>query len=161
MVKLVADRLEQSARQVSRSGSFELPCSAETAFPLFSPEGERDWVTGWDPRPVFPAKISFEPETVFREGAGDNEAVWTIVDADWKNYRAEYVRVAPAAHTAHIVVKVEPFKARRSKVTVKYTVTGFGANAETVLEAFSEEAYAAKMRDWQRWIVAYFAHQGS
>ncbi|HEY1657864.1 MAG TPA: hypothetical protein VGG14_05935 [Candidatus Sulfotelmatobacter sp.] len=118
-------------------------------------------MTGWDPKPVFPEKISFEPDTVFREGKGDNEAIWTIVDADWKTYRAEYVRVAPASHTAHIVVKVEPFEAKRSEVTVNYMVTGFEANAETVLEAFSEEAYAAKMRDWQRRIVAYLGHQGS
>lgn len=39
--------LAQGARQVRRSGSFELPCSTDTAFPLFSPEGERAWVKDW------------------------------------------------------------------------------------------------------------------
>lgn len=142
----------KSVRQVSRSGGFELPCSAEVAFPLFSPEGERDWVTGWGPQPMFPGKISFKPDTVFREGTGHSEAIWTIVDADWKTYRAEYVRVAPVSHAAHIVVEVEPLEAKRSRVTVSYTVTAFGAGSESLLEAFSEHAYSAKMRDWQRWI---------
>jgi hypothetical protein len=150
MAALANGALLKSARQVSRSGSFELPCSAELAFPLFSPEGERDWVTGWDPRPVFPEKIAFERNTVFREGKGDNDAIWMIVDADWKTHRAEYVRVASASHAARIVVKVEAQGTERSNVKVSYTVTAFGANAESLLDAFSEEAYAAKMREWQK-----------
>jgi hypothetical protein len=151
MAKLTTGSLVgKSARQISRSGSFELACSADVAFPLFSPEGERDWVTGWEPRPVFPQKIVFERDTVFREGNGDDDAIWTIVEVDWATHRAEYVRVAPAWHTAHVVVKVEDPEKERSKVSVSYVVTAFGANAERLLDAFSEEAYAAKMRDWQR-----------
>lgn len=151
----------EPARQVSCTGSFELPCNAQVAFPLFSPEGERGWVTGWDPRPVFPEKIAFERDTVFREGKGDNDAIWMIIDADWKDYRAEYVRVAPASHTAHVVVKVTALEAERTTVTVSYTVTAFGANAGIMLEAFSEEAYAAKMHDWEKRIVVYPRRKGS
>jgi hypothetical protein len=145
----------ETVKQVSRTGSFELPCSADTAFPLFSPEGERDWVRGWSPTPVFPDRIEFARDTVFREGSSGEEAVWTIVDADWKTHRAEYVRLAPDSHTARIVVKVEPLGAERSRVVVNYTVTAFGERPEKFIDAFSEEAYAAKMRDWQKQISAY------
>ncbi len=149
----------ESARQVTRIGGFELPCGAEVAFPFFSPEGERDWVTGWDPRPVFPETIVFGRDTVFRQGQGDDDAIWTIIDADWKTHRTEYVRVAPASHAAHIVVKVESLAAEWSKVVVSYAVTAFGASANTLLESFSEDAYAAKMLDWQRRIGAYLQHR--
>lgn len=162
MAVLVHDiSVKESAWQISRSGNFDLPCNARVAFPLFSPEGERNWVTGWDPRPVFPENIVFERDTVFREGKGDNDAIWTIVDADWNTHRAEYVRVAPASHTAHIVVKVEVLEADRTKVTVSYTVTAFGSNWGTLLEAFSEDAYAAKMREWERQIGAYLGRERS
>jgi hypothetical protein len=144
-----------AARQVSRTGSFDLPCSAETAFPLFSPEGERDWVKGWAPTPVFPDKIEFARDTVFREGSAGEKAVWTILDADGQAHRAEYVRLAPHSHTAHIIVKVERLGAERSRVSVSYTVTAFGEDAASLMAAFSEEAYAAKMRDWQKQISAY------
>ncbi|MGO9166703.1 MAG: hypothetical protein ACLP56_07505 [Candidatus Sulfotelmatobacter sp.] len=146
---------QETAQQVSRTGSFELPCAADTAFPLFSPEGERDWVQGWDPKPVFPDKIEFARDTVFREGKAGEEAVWTILDADRQTRRAEYVRLAPNSHTAHIVVKIEPLGAERSKVVVSYTVTAFGEHAASLVAAFSEEAYTAKMRDWQQRIAAY------
>jgi hypothetical protein len=143
------------ARQVSRSGSFDLPCSADTAFPLFSPEGERKWVKGWDPQPVFPETIIFGRDTVFREGQAGEEAVWTILDADWRTHRAEYVRLAPGSHAAHIIVKIEPFGAERSHVVVSYTITAFGEHAAVVLEAFSETAYTARMGNWQQQISAY------
>jgi hypothetical protein len=144
----------KAAQHVSRVGSFELPCAADTAFPLFSPEGEREWVKGWAPTPVFPERIEFARDTVFRQGKGEEEAVWTIIEADWRTHRAEYVRVAPNSHTAHIVVKVEPLGHERSRVVVSYTVTAFGEDATSLVEAFSEEAYAAKMRDWQKQISA-------
>ena len=146
---------QKAAQQVRRSGSFDLPCNADTAFPLFSPEGERDWVDGWDPQPVFPDRIEFSRDTVFKEGPAGEEAVWTIVDADWQTHRAEYVRVAPGSHTGHILVKIEPVDAERSRVTVSYTVTAFGENSASLLAAFSEEAYAAKMRGWKDKISAY------
>lgn len=143
-----------TAQQVRRSGSFELPCSADTAFPFFSPEGEREWVKGWNPTAVFPGTIEFRRDTVFREGPPGDEAVWTIVDADRKNHRAEYVRVAPRSHAARIVVQVEALGAERSRVTVTYTITAFGEDMAALVEAFSEEAYAGKMVSWRDQISA-------
>ncbi len=159
VIVLASTKEIEAAQQISRIGSFELPCSPEDAFPLFSPEGERGWVPGWDPQPVFPATIAFARDTVFREGKGDQEATWTIVDADCQTHRAEYIRLAPASHAAHIVVKVEPLGQESSSVTVTYTVTAFGEHARSLLENFSAEAYAEKMQNWQRWIAAYLKSQ--
>jgi len=143
------------AQQVSRTGSFDLLCGVETAFPLFGPEGERSWVKGWDPRPVFPDAVAFQRDTVFREGHEGEEALWTIVEVNWTEHRAEYVRFAPASHSAHIVVQVEPNSADCSHVVVQYVVTAFGPSAEAQLESFSETKYAERMRNWQSQISAY------
>lgn len=137
----------RSAQQVSRSGEFDLGCDAVKAFPLFSPEGERHWIQEWDPQPVFPDTIAFARDTVFREG----EALWTIVDVDWQAFRAEYVRVAPS-HAVHIVVKIESLGSGGCRVAVSYNMTAFGESAAALLEEFSENAYAAKMENWERQI---------
>ena len=150
-----------AARQVGREGGFDLNCDAETAFPLFSPQGERAWIKDWDPRPLFPDTIAFRKGTVFREGTGEEDAVWTIVDADWQQHRAEYVRVAPASHTAHIVVRVEAKGAGCSHVVVSYTITAWGERAGVLLEAFSEKAYATRMQNWQRMIGECMGRQNS
>jgi len=148
-----SDFAPRAARQVHRTGSFELPCGADTAFSFFSPEGEREWVKGWNPTPVFPDRIEFSRDTVFREGPPGDEAVWTIVDANWEMHRAEYVRVAHRSHTGRVVVKIEPGSGDRCKVVVEYTITAFGATMATLIETFSEEAYAAKMRAWKEQIT--------
>ena len=146
---------QTQAQQVARSGEFELACGADEAFPFFSPEGERSWVAGWNPQPVFPGTIAFCRDTVFRQGEGDDEAIWTIVDVDAESHRAEYVRLAPASHSAHIVVEVQHLTSENSRVIVTYAITTFGKGSAPLLEAFSESAYAEKMRNWQRQISAH------
>ncbi len=158
---MITSTSKNGAQQVSRSGGFDLPSSADAVFSLFTPEGERGWIKGWNPRPVYPDEILFARDTVFREGSGDGEAVWTILDADWRIHRAEYVRVAPASHTAHIVVKVDSLDADRSHVTVSYTVTTFGESASALLESFVEAAFVEKMRNWQRLATEYLATSNS
>jgi hypothetical protein len=135
-------------RQVHRTGAFDLDCDADTAFPLFSPEGEREWVSVWDPEPVFPDQITFARDTVFREGKGADQALWTIVDVDWQIHRAEYVRLAPASHSGHIIVEVESTGPSRCRVVVSYVITVLGEGHARLLDAFSEAAYAAKMQEW-------------
>jgi hypothetical protein len=53
------------------------------------------------------------------------------------------------------VVKIEALGSEHSRVVVSYTVTAFGEHAASLVAAFSAEAYAAKMRDWQQQIVAH------
>lgn len=141
--------LLSGATQIHRSGGFELECNVDVAFPLFSPEGEREWVKGWDPEAVFPKTIAFARDTVFRTGEGNDAAVWTILDVDGEAHRAEYLRTATGSHTARILVQVESVGSERSRVTVDYVVTAFGNEADRILDSFSEEAYAARMRDWR------------
>jgi hypothetical protein len=148
-----------SAQQVRRAAAFDLNCDIDIAFPFFSPERERAWIDDWDPKPVFPDQIAFSRDTVFRQGTGSEEALWTIVDVDWQTHRAEYVRFAPASHSAHIIVKIEPAGSGRSRVVVSYAITVFGADQSCVLDAFSEDGYAAKMQNWKQRITALLANR--
>lgn len=148
----MSSSLQRSAQQVIRTGGFDLPCDADTAFPLFSPEAEREWVPCWNPIAVYPETIAFTTNTVFRLGQGSEESIWTILEADSQTHRAEYLRVAPASHTARISVRIEPVSPNHSRVIVSYAVTAFGENTSTVLEPFSDGAYAQRMRDWQQQI---------
>ena len=148
-------------QQVIRTGGFELPCDADTAFPLFSAEGERLWIKEWNPHPVFPETIEFRRDTVFRQGEGAESAVWWTVDVDWTRHRAEYVRVAAESHAAHIIVKVDANGPQRCYVRVDYSVTSLTEQGETLLASFAEDAYATKMRNWQRQIENYLATLGS
>ena len=144
------------AQQFHRTGTFTLPCSADSAFPLFSPEGERLWIKTWDPQPIYPDTIEFRRETVFREGEEFHDSLWTILDADLVAHRAEYVRHEANSHAAHIIVKIDATP-QGCQVSVSYILTVFGPKADKLAEAFSESAYAEKMRNWQGWITEYLS----
>jgi len=159
MSSLAVTSAMDRAQQIHCTGGFDLDCDAHTAFPFFSPEGEREWVSNWDPKPVFPDQVAFTRDTVFREGKGAHEALWTIVEVDWQIRRAEYVRLAPASHSAHIVVEVESRESNRCHVVVSYVITAFGEGQTRLLDAFSEDAYAAKMREWKQRITACLANR--
>ena len=148
------------AQQITRTGSFALPCSVDVAFPLFSPEGERLWIKTWNPQPIYPDTIEFRRDTVFREGEANHESLWTILDADPIAHRAEYVRHAQNSHAAHIIVKVDPAR-DGCQVIVTYILTAFGPHTAELAASFSESAYAEKMRNWKCQLIDYFSRRRS
>jgi hypothetical protein len=78
---------------VVREGLFELDTSVDRALLLFTPEGKRAWVKGWDPKPVYPpqADVAFETNAVFRVDQDGERSLWTIVAADLQKHIAEYI----------------------------------------------------------------------
>jgi hypothetical protein len=107
---------KETAGQVVREGSFELDASAQTALVLFTPEGERFWVKGWDPKPVYPPRegVVFKANSVFRVDQGGEHSLWTIVEADLQAHVAEYIYVVEGERLSRVRVQVEPLAAQRS-----------------------------------------------
>lgn len=147
------------AEQVTRSGEFELPCDADTAFPFFSPEGERRWVDGWNPQPVFPAAdgVTFATDAVFRLEMGGERSVWVVLNVDLRARVAEYVYVVENSRVARVRVEATTVVAERSAVAVSYTITALSEGGNEFVREFTEEAYAQKMRDWQKRVSAVLA----
>lgn len=117
---------------------------------MFTPEGEREWVDGWDPKPVYPADTArFSRDTVFRL-QNTETSMWTIVRADAIRHAAEYVYVAEGSRVAHIHVDVRDISTEHSRVEVRYVVTSFSEHGDLFVQGFTEQAFAEKMRDWER-----------
>jgi len=144
------------AEQITRDGEFELPCAADTAYPLFSPEGETHWVPGWSAKPVFPIdKMPLETDAVFVTEEPHGPATWMISSVNKDTWRTEYVAFEPKSHCGHITVRVEAIATERCCVHARYTITAFGEHKQEFMQAFSEEGFAARMQRWKRWIETY------
>ena len=78
--------------QAQNEAHFELEASADQAFPFFSHEGERPWVPGWDPKPVYPAQstVAWQADAVFLIEGTTERMVWTVLNVDQKQHIAEY-----------------------------------------------------------------------
>jgi hypothetical protein len=145
-----------SSPQIVREGSFELNSSADKAMPFFTPEGERAWVDGWNPKPIFPAveSVAFQTNAVFRLDHGGEQSLWTILEANLKDRVAEYVYVVEGERLSRVRVHIEPLTSSHCNVHVRYVHTALSEKGLDFIATVTEEAYSQKMRDWQRMISA-------
>ena len=149
-------RSKKTTEQVVREGSFELDTSADRALLFFTPEGERAWVKGWDPKPVYPpqAGVVFKANSVFRVDQDGERSLWTIVEADLREHIAEYVYVVEGERLSRVRVQIQPLSEDHCRVSVHYVHTATSEKGLHFVASVTEEAYAQKMRDWRRMVSA-------
>ncbi len=143
----------KEARQVVRTGSFELPYAPESVMPLFTPEGHRKWVEGWDAKAVFPAQsIEYFPNSVFTTGPENDLVVWTVLEANPD--RAEYVHTMGSSAVGRIRVQTAPSDGG-CRVSTTFVVTALDERGTKMMEQhFTEAAFAEKLSNWKRRISA-------
>ena len=143
--------------RVERAGVVAMALSAEEAFLLFSAEGERRWVAGWDPRYPHPAASGAGEGLVFQTTHRDGRtATWVQTRHEPAAGAASFVYVVPGHHTAIVDVVVAPDGEGRSKASVRYRMTSLSSGGDDFVRAFGE-TFADTMAHWaeaiQRHIV--------
>lgn len=116
-----------------RQGGFELPCSPATALPLFTPEGERRWVSGW--RPEYLSGASDEVGAVWRTALG-GDTTWITTDRDAE--RVRYARVSSNGTAGLVEVLCGP-AGEGTSVRVTYDLTACTAAGVDALRRFATD----------------------
>jgi hypothetical protein len=150
---MTATNAEASTWRVEQKGSFELPMTAETAFPLFSPEGERLWVPQWNPTPIFPVDdvVRWQTNAVWSIVRDGEPLTWWTVEVDHKNRNASYVHFS-TGRAVRVNVHVEPIRPSACRVQVEYIITATSPEGERhVSQACNMEA---RMTQWKNLIEA-------
>lgn len=150
------DRCVPALRTVQR-GSFELPLDAAAAFDLFTAEGERRWVEGWDPT-VLSACGGTEAGAVFLTDHGGEHSIWTVIEADRSAGKLMYSRVTPGRRAGTVGVEISPIT-DGARVNVAYDLTALGPDGEAAVMAMDREGYAAMLAEWRRLILAVLPEQ--
>ena len=147
---------KKTTEQVVREGSFELDTSADRALQFFTPEGERAWVKGWDPKPMYPpqAGVMFKANSVFRVDQDGERSLWTIVEADLQEHIAEYIYVVEGERLSRVRVQIQPLSGEHCRVRVHYVHTATSEKGLRFVASVTEESYAQKMQDWHRLVSA-------
>jgi hypothetical protein len=138
---------------VEHTGDFVLPFSRDEAFPLFSPEGERSWVPGWDPEYLHPGKPSSQPGTVFRTTHHGEETLWLILQYDPRKAVAEYARITPGSRLGTVKVECTGEIGGATRVRVRYSLTAVSAAGNAVLAGLTADGYARMLEEWRVMIV--------
>jgi hypothetical protein len=149
-------RRNKTNEQVVRDGSFELDISADRALRFFTPEGERAWAKGWDPKPIFPSQpdVAFKTNSVFRLDHKEERSLWTIIEADLQAHVAEYICVVEGERLSRVRVQIQPLSGERCRVHVRYVHTAISEKGLHFVASVTGASYAKKMEDWRRMVSA-------
>ncbi|HSM08063.1 MAG TPA: SRPBCC family protein [Gemmatimonadota bacterium] len=145
---------------IERFTTMRVPVEPAEALPLFTPEGERAWVAGWDPEPVHAPGGSLSREgAVFRTTHGGEETVWLVQRVDASQGAADYVRITPGNRLGTVHVRCTDDGEGGSNVEVGYRLTALSPAGEEALDAITPEAFEADIRGWQAAIEGLLAER--
>lgn len=144
-------------RTLTLRGRVLVAAEVADVFPLFSPEGEKLWVPGWDPEFLDPPEPGWERGQIFRTREETGEAVWIVTRLDRAEHRAEYHRVEPGRYVARVTVDCRPLPDRRTEASIGYSYVGLSESGNREIAAMTEHAYDAKLSRWTDWIARHLA----
>ena len=140
-----------------RTHSFDIALPATEAFSFFTPEGERSWAPGWDPRYVYPRGPDPEKGTVFTTGEGAEKTLWLISRYEPAVGEVEYVRITPGNRLAIVHVHCAALDSSSTRVTVSYEYTGLSDAGNDYVRSMDEAAYREFIESWGEAIRAAIA----
>jgi hypothetical protein len=132
-------------------GAFEIAIDAAHAIELFTPEGERRWVEGWEPHYPDPDRDRRAAGTAFVTRSEDGERFWLITAAAESSMA--YSRFDPRGIVAAIEVVCTPVSDAVTRVDVSYTLTALNRAAEADIAEFAA-GYDGYLAGWKRAIEA-------
>ena len=143
------------AEHGERAHDFVLALPMSQAFELFTPEGERLWAAGWEPRYLHPADGRATRGMVFTTGHGGEETIWTMMRHEPASGLVEYLRVTPGSRVGRVLVHCTALDLSRTRVNVVYEFTGLtGAGNARIRELLDPARYRDFIESWAKEIEA-------
>ena len=138
---------------LNRSAELTVGLPPHEAMALFTPEGERRWAEGWDPRYPEPDRRD-GPGAVFATAHGSQETTWIMVDDRHDGVR--YARVTHGLTAGTVAVDVIAAEHDKTRVRVTYDLTALTPSGEAWL-AHLDAGYLSEIASWATHIAAALA----
>lgn len=136
---------------MTAEAGFELALGAKDALALFTAEGERRWVPGWEPERMGGDGTG----SVFVTRMGGAETLWIVVDYDPVRGVARYARHIAGTQAGLVEVQCADHGAGRCMVRVRYSLTPLSESAVAAVAEFLDPArFADAIANWKRLIIA-------
>lgn len=144
---------------VKHSVSFEISQPPKTIFPLFSAEGEKLWVPGWNYENIM-GSIDLHEDYVFMTTSHDHaasDAIWLIKRYEPDNYLVQFYKVEPGEKVGVIEVRCFKLGESRTMVQVTYEYIGLSRSGDEFISQFSSSKYNDFITEWKTLLLKYFA----
>ena len=145
-------------KSISHTNSFEIEIPIEDLFPLFSPEGEKDWVPGWDYENVM-GTTELSEDYVFLTKSHDHgtrDAIWIVKKYDVNSHFVQFYKIEPKDKIGVVTVKCTKIKEKKTIVQVTYKYIALSQSGENFISEFNESVYEEFISKWQTLLSNYF-----
>ena len=143
---------------VKHTADFEITQPIDILFPLFSAEGERLWVPGWDYENIMGASDLHE-DYIFLTKNHDHAstgAIWLVKQYKPKSYFVQFYKVEPDDKVGIITVQCTKMHKSLTKVEVSYEYIGLSKKGDDFIESFTPAEYKEFIAEWNCLLVSYF-----
>ena len=147
---------------VKHTEVFEVDLPIEHTFPLFSPEGEKAWVPGWDYENVM-ATTQLCEDYVFLTQTHDHataDAVWIVKRYEPEKYLVEFYKIEPADKLGVVVVKCRDLGSDKAEVCITYKYIALSERGERFIATFTKDVYADFIGKWKSLLLRYTEGRG-
>lgn len=146
---------------VKHTASFKIQEPVNVLFPLFSAEGEKLWVPGWDYENIM-GSTGLHEDYVFVTKCHDHaasDAVWVVKRYEPEHYLVQLYKIEPEEKLGIIEVQCFELENSLTKVQVTYEYIGLSATGNEFIADFSLEKYETFIGEWESLLVGYFNSQ--
>jgi len=134
-----------NAASVSNRASLEVSFEPKRAMYLFTAQGEKPWIPGWDPAIL--KGDGYKAGSVF----ASPEGIFVTVDFNTETRRIFYTYVSPV-EASTIELNFEANGKGGSTVNIEWNSTALSTEGNAQIAKFDQEALEQRARDWQELI---------
>ena len=143
---------------IKHAEKFRLEQPVDVLFPLFSAEGEKYWVPGWDYENIM-GSTDLHEDYAFLTRTHDHAstgAIWLVKRYDPESYLVQFYKVEPEDKVGVITVQCSEVKKCLTEVEVTYQYIGLSEKGDRFIQEFTSADYKAFIGEWNRLLSAYF-----
>ena len=143
---------------VKHSEKFRIDQPIETLFPLFSAEGEKLWVPGWDYENIMGSNDLHE-DYIFLTKNHDHastDAIWLVKRYDPEFFLVQFYKIEPGDKVGIITVRCIQIDKCLTEVEVTYEYTGLSEKGNEFIDTFTSVQYKEFIGEWNSLLINYF-----
>lgn len=142
---------------IKHTASFYINQPVKVLFPLFSAEGEKSWVPGWDYENIM-GSTDLREDYVFVTKGHDHaatDAIWLVKRYEPEEYLVQFYKVEPGEKVGVIEVRCFELSDSETDVRVSYEYIGLSARGDEFVDGFSSSAYEEFIAEWKGLLEVY------
>lgn len=146
---------------VKHSKKFKIEQPIKILFPLFSAEGEKLWVPGWDYTNVM-GSTDLHEDYIFLTRNHDHaatDAIWLVKRYDPKAHFVQFYKVEPEEKIGVITVQCTEAKESLTEVKVSYEYIALTDKGDEFISSFDSAHYKEFISEWESLLNDYFQSQ--